>query len=125
MCGRCRGVVVEGVCCLCGSQTQTYGFRSNLTRQRRGYDAMWQRVRCEAIRRATVAAAAAGVWLGPLCAFCGEPVADRDIHVDHIHGFDGPADPKRLDLANLRVCHARCHMRHEASSKGTKGSKGK
>ena len=70
------------------------------------------------IRQATEAAALSGASLKPLCALCGEEIGVRQqIHVDHVRGFSGLADPARLDASNCRVMHARCHMEHEARAK--------
>jgi hypothetical protein len=62
-----------------------------------------------------MAAIEAGLSLHPICKLCNEPIEDeREIHVDHIEAFNGPDDPLRLDKANTRVTHLRCHMRHTA-----------
>jgi len=54
----------------------------------------------------------------PICELCQKPVEQRaEIHVDHIVPFTGLDDPKRLDLANLRLTHRRCHMQRTARSR--------
>ena len=107
-CGRVRG----RVCSVCGVRSRS-NWRQTKTRQQRGYGRHWQNLRREAILRATQAAIAAGVGLVPVCALCQKPIEDRrEIHVDHIRPFAGLDDPLRLDIENLRVCHASCHMRH-------------
>jgi 5-methylcytosine-specific restriction endonuclease McrA len=75
------------------------GFRPKGSSTARGYGADWQRV------RAHILAAE------PLCRFCaamGRVTAATD--VDHIEGFSGLADPKRLDPSNLRPLCGPCHM---------------
>jgi len=78
-------------------------WRHTETRQARGYGADWQRV-----RRAVLDAE-------PLCRMCnavGRVTAATE--VDHIAGFGGLDDPRRLDATNLRPLCAPCHRSRTA-----------
>jgi len=78
-------------------------WRHTATRQARGYGADWQRV-----RRAVLDAE-------PLCRMCqavGRVTAATE--VDHIAGFDGLDDPRRLDVSNLRPLCTPCHRSRTA-----------
>jgi 5-methylcytosine-specific restriction protein A len=65
----------------------------------RGYDWAWNKLRERHIAQ------------NPLCARCaarGRVTAARE--VDHIHPFDGPGDPRRLDPSNLQSLCVACHV---------------
>lgn len=114
LCNRpgCRGVVRDDRCSHCGPvRRSTFGQPSGSTE--RGYGADWRAARARAIAGATLAARAAG-FAGPLCALCRRPITGESIHVDHVRPFTSGRDPLRLDAANLRVAHARCHMQRTA-----------
>lgn len=71
----------------------------------RGYGADWRKVR------------AAVLADEPLCRFCaaeGRIVAATQ--VDHIEGFNGVRDARRLDRANLQPLCAPCHAAKTARS---------
>jgi 5-methylcytosine-specific restriction enzyme A len=70
------------------------------TARQRGYDADWERLRCEVIAA------------HPVCCVPGCGSADR-LNVDHIVPIR-VAPQRRLDRSNLRVmCHP-CHSAHTA-----------
>jgi 5-methylcytosine-specific restriction endonuclease McrA len=101
----CRGLIADGVCSGCGP---VHGWTHSTSASRRGYDKAWEALRAELIREASRQAAVAGeLW--PRCALCGNPMRG-EIHADHIEPFNGPGDPRRLDPANVRLVHRRCHM---------------
>ena len=115
-CGRpgCRGIIRESVCSVCGPMKVAgwQGDRHRGTRQQRGYDNDWIRLRAAFVEEKRLEAMLAGVSMYPICELCGKPVEDkRQIHVDHIKPFEGRDDPLRLDKDNLRVTHERCHMK--------------
>ena len=83
------------------------------TRQQRGYDAAWLKLRAAFLRQ------------HPLCLFCaeqGQVTAASD--VDHIIPFMGLSDPRRLQWANLRALCNPCHMRHHATTAPTRTAGG-
>ena len=113
---RCGGVLQPTGCTRCGKKRTSEGWHHTKTSTQRGYDKDWRKVRAVAIRDATEAAALSGAALTPLCALCGKPIdGKRQMHVDHVNGFSGVADPARLDVGNCRVVHAKCHMEREAA----------
>ena len=84
------------------------------TRQQRGYDDAWLRVRAAFLRR------------HPLCEPCksrGKIVLACQAH--HKQPFKGKDDPKRLSVNNLmavcRACHAK--LSAEASNRGRGSSR--
>jgi 5-methylcytosine-specific restriction enzyme A len=95
----CRGLIRGEACTVCGPRPK-HGWRDDRgTRQERGYDAAWMRLR------------QAHLMEHPLCEQCkanGRITPAR--HVDHIEEFCGLDDLKRLDPANLRSLCVRCHM---------------
>jgi 5-methylcytosine-specific restriction protein A len=123
-CGRpgCRGIVRDDVCSVCGPRKRG-GWQDDAqrgTRHQRGYDAAWVAVRRQFIVAKTIEAAAAGAALFPICELCRQTVEKtREIHVDHVRPFRGLDDPLRLDPANLRITHYRCHMRATARARST------
>jgi hypothetical protein len=69
----------------------------------RGYGADWQRLRLVIL---------AGE---PLCRFCASRrIVTPATEVDHVVPFEGLADPRRLDPANLRPLCRPCHLRRSA-----------
>jgi 5-methylcytosine-specific restriction endonuclease McrA len=110
-CPKCHRIW-DGKRCACG-HAKTHGWgndRRRGNRHQRGYDKAWEVARAECIRRKSLEAAMAGVAMVPICEECGEAI-EGEVHVDHREPFSGPSDPKRLDQANLRCLHPRCHMR--------------
>lgn len=96
------------VCAQCGRTSCTEHGRKlrdkeRGTRQQRGYDAQWQKLRLIVLAEE------------PLCRFCkeeGRTTAATD--VDHIEPISS-APHKRLERSNLRsLCHE-CHSRHTAT----------
>lgn len=75
------------------------------TRQQRGYDAAWLRLRAQVVREE------------PLCRICTMlgRVAPTD-EVDHIKPFSGLDDPLRLDRDNLRGLCRDHHQQVTAAS---------
>ena len=88
----------------------------------RGYDAAWRRLRKEVIAEHRERSMMAGMAADPLCALCGLPVSEDEIHADHIVPFSGVDDPLRLDKRNIRIVHKRCHMSHTARHSGGGGN---
>jgi 5-methylcytosine-specific restriction endonuclease McrA len=118
----CRGIVRECVCSVCGP-VKTHGWQDDKqrgSRTQRGYGDDWYRLRAQVIRQKTLEAAQAGLAPYPICALCGKPVMSG-LHADHIAGFESIDDPKRLDPANVRITHMRCHMRRTASQSNGEG----
>lgn len=107
----CRGLVRDGACSVCGPvpQRPSGWQRANGSRQSRGYDQAWLE-----LRQAFLAAERARCGGVLVCGICGEPITKGPVHVDHKEPFQGLDDPRRLDVTNLRACHARCHMRRTA-----------
>ena len=108
-------MVRDGTCSVCGPVPvrPTGWVRRNGARQSRGYDQAWLDLRqafldAELIRSGGVL----------VCGLCHQPITSGRVHVDHKEPFHGLNDPRRLDIANLRACHARCHMQRTAQSKG-------
>lgn len=116
----CRGIVRNSVCSVCGPVIRRSGWRNTTagTRQQRGYDDAWLRVRKLVIERELVRIAEHCELPYIICQLCNEPIySKREMHVDHIKPFNGIDDPLRLDVSNLRVVHARCHMRRTAEQR--------
>ncbi len=113
----CRGIIRDGVCSSCGPVKRGFAARpSAATRQRRGYDEDWLRVRRQFVAEATLKAAERGEW--PKCGLCGEAITDlRGVHVDHIREFSGLNDPLRLDSENLQLAHSRCNLAKAGKNK--------
>jgi 5-methylcytosine-specific restriction endonuclease McrA len=106
--------VRDAVCSRCGPHRRGW-LKKNGSRQSRGYDEAWQKLRARFINQRRREAIEAGLSLFPICEFCGNPIdRAKDIHVDHVQPFRTLADPARLDPANLRIAHSRCHMSHTA-----------
>lgn len=100
----CRGIVRGGVCSGCGP-VKRHGWKHTQTRQQRGYDAAWLRLRDRYIAE------------HPLCEQCeAEGRITIAEQVDHIREFAGRDDPLRLDWGNLRSLCERCHMTKTARS---------
>jgi 5-methylcytosine-specific restriction enzyme A len=100
-CSRCSQLVSGR--CSCSREAS----RRRGTSTSRGYDADWHRLRKSHLQ------------VEPLCRFCLERnrfIAAAD--VDHIDPFDGLADPRRLDPANLRSLCRSCHRKRHARSHG-------
>jgi 5-methylcytosine-specific restriction protein A len=77
--------------------------RDGRSASHRGYGRDWQKVRLQVLRAT------------PLCAFCGEQGrVTVATDVDHIEPFSGVADPRRLDVSNLRPLCSPCHRRRTA-----------
>jgi hypothetical protein len=107
----CRGLVRDGACSVCGP-VSTSGWKAHGeqgTRQERGYDAAWYRLRAAVIEERLIEGG--GVVI---CELCGRPIVGEPIHADHRVPFRGLADPLRLDPGNVRLSHETCHMRHTA-----------
>lgn len=74
------------------------------SRQQRGYDADWYRLRAEHLAS------------NPVCVRCGGPATD----VDHVQPFNGVDDPLRLDSTNLQsICNI-CHGSKTAEDQAAK-----
>jgi 5-methylcytosine-specific restriction endonuclease McrA len=97
-----------GVCSVCGPRAGT-GWQHTATRQARGYDAAWYRLRARVIEQRRLAGG--GIVL---CEECGLPIVGGQIHGDHLVPFHGLDDPLRLDARNVRLAHKQCHMRKTA-----------
>jgi 5-methylcytosine-specific restriction enzyme A len=86
------------------AQTRTYVQRFG-SRIVRGYDAKWLRLRDWFLRQPCNVACAH-------CLAAGRVVIAAE--VDHVIPFDGIADPRRLDPANLQGLCVACHRRKHA-----------
>jgi hypothetical protein len=111
LCNRngCRGVVRQRVCSVCGPRpaigTGWKGNGQQGTRQARGYDAAWYRLRAAVIEQRT--REGGGVVV---CEACRRPIVNEPIHADHRREFHGLDDPLRLDAQNVQLLHRSCHM---------------
>jgi len=75
------------------------------TRQKRGYDLQWLRLRKEFLLR------------NPLCEICRRDGRRRlASQVDHIVPFVGLNDPLRLSINNLQALCLPCHRRKTSST---------
>lgn len=111
----CKGIVCDDVCSKCGPIKRGWHRTTKGSRQSRGYDNSWLKVRAAFVQNAFIEAISKGVY--PMCQLCNKPiVSERNVHVDHINGFKGLYDPQRLNVANLRMVHARCHMQRTAKA---------
>jgi hypothetical protein len=120
ICGKpgCRGVVRDGVCSGCGPRRTSGWQNANGSRQSRGYDDSWIKLRSCFVQQKRREAVDAGRSLDPICALCDRPIERaKEIHVDHIVAFGNLQDPLRLDSTNLRAVHIACHMRHTARAR--------
>ena len=121
----CKGIIRDNTCSLCGSVRRGWQADTDRgTRQQRGYDAAWTRLRNAFVQQQRLESMQAGIGINPLCAICGVAVRDWELHVDHIRPFNGADDPLRLDPSNLQVTHARCNLSKAAKTRGQGGSKG-
>ena len=118
LCNRngCRGIVRGRVCSVCGPRPAPgSGWKANGqqgTRQERGYDAAWYRLRAAVIQERKLAGGGVVV-----CEACGEPIVNQSIHADHRREFHGLDDPLRLDAENVQLLHEKCHMSRTSKRK--------
>lgn len=105
----CLGLVRGGTCSHCGKAPPAQGWQSDHvrgTRQERGYDEAWLRLRT------------AFVAQNPLCAKCQEEGrVGLTQHVHHKQKFKGLDDPLRLDSNNLEALCEHHHMQLEGQGK--------
>jgi len=99
ICPQCQSLYEQE--CQCGYGK--HGWEADAqrgTRQERGYDAAWQRLRAYKLAN------------NPLCEECeadGKTRPAREVH--HIRPFHGLSDTLRLDYANLQSLCSECHRR--------------
>ena len=101
----CRGLVRDGVCSVCGPVRTTGWKDRNGSRQSRGYDNAWLKLRAALIEQRRIEQGGA-----VLCQDCQTPISGK-IHADHKEAFSGIGDPKRLDPDNIVLLCEGCHMR--------------
>lgn len=101
LCPRCGAIRHDDQCGQCGWKKKTYGWRADRergTRQERGYDEAWLRLR---VRKLAA---------DPLCEVCLEKgVTEEAKQVHHVKKFSGRRDPLRLDVQNLQAVCVACH----------------
>ncbi len=118
LCNRngCRGIVRGGTCSVCGPRpARGSGWKASGqqgTRQERGYDAAWYRLRAAVIEQRR--REGAGVVV---CEACALPIVGEPIHADHRREFHGVDDPLRLDPENVQLLHGSCHMSRTSGRK--------
>jgi 5-methylcytosine-specific restriction enzyme A len=97
----CGELVAKGMCEKHKKETAAGYDRYRGSRQSRGYDSTWEKLRLQALKRD-----------GYICQEClkeGRMVPASD--VDHVVRFTSNTDPLRLDLSNLRSLCRPCHAR--------------
>ena len=103
VCSRCRGGLYDPAtqtCSACGPRPKHNwrGDRERGTRQQRGYDKHWLKLR------------AAKLATDPWCEECGRKGKRRlAAEVHHVVAFQGIDDPKRLEWGNLESLCKACH----------------
>lgn len=111
LCPRCGRIRHDDHCENCGWRKQAWGWKSDRergTRQQRGYDQAWLRLRARKLAR------------NPLCEVClAKGLTEEAKQVHHVKGFRGLRDPLRLAWSNLQSVCVACHeeMTREGSGR--------
>ena len=110
----CPGLWDGERCTVCSRKPQRHGWRDDRqrgNRHSRGYDAQWDKLQKAKLARS------------PLCERClrkEPPEATPAVCVHHKHGFDGLADPRRLDWNELESYCQACHDEETAKRRREK-----